>query len=223
MSSGSLRKPQRISLADGVYDELMTRLFDSSLEPGASLNIDALAREMDVSQTPIREALARLEATGLVNRAALRGYRVAPVLSPKKLGDLLDARAVLEPENAERAAIRTSPAFLGDLAASIEHLAAAPTGPTFADYHSYWEADEQFHDLIARQADNTFLYRAFEALGGQAQRFRLFGGLGVSDATSAIAEHRAILEALKSGDPVASRAAMKTHVENVKTRALAEA
>jgi DNA-binding GntR family transcriptional regulator len=222
MSEPSLRKPQRLSLADGVYDELMTRLFDSSLEPGASLNIDALSREMDVSQTPIREALARLESTGLVTRAALKGYRVAPVLSPKELADLLDARLVLEPENAGRAATRTTPVFLADLAASIEHLAAAPTGPTFAEYHSYWEADERFHDLIARQADNVFLYRAFDALGGQAQRFRLFGGLGVSDATSAIAEHRAILDALQTGDAEKARAAMHRHVSNVKARALAE-
>ncbi|KQO62767.1 GntR family transcriptional regulator [Curtobacterium sp. Leaf261] len=222
MPESSLRKPRRLSLADGVYDELMTRLFDNSLDPGASLNIDALSREMDVSPTPIREALARLESTGLVTRAALRGYRVAPVLSPKELGDLLDARRVLESENAERAATRVTPVFLADLTTLIEHLAAAPTGPTFAEYHSYWAADEQFHDLIARQADNVFLYRAFEALGGQAQRFRLFGGLGVSDAECAIAEHRQILEALTAGDAAASRSAMLHHVGNVKTRALSE-
>lgn len=214
------RLPRRQSLADGVYDELMARLFDNTLEPGAALNIDALSRELDVSQTPIREALARLESTGLVVRAALKGYRVAPVLSPKELGDLLDARAAVEPVNARLAAARTTAEFLDALEASIEQLAASPTGPTFAEYHAYWEADERFHDLIARQADNAFLYRAFESLGGQAQRFRLFGGLGVSDAESAIAEHRAILAALRAGDPAAAHAAMEHHVTNVKSRAV---
>jgi DNA-binding GntR family transcriptional regulator len=219
----STRKPQRLSLADGVYDELMARLFDNTLEPGASLNIDALSRDLDVSQTPIREALARLESTGLVIRAALKGYRVAPVLSPKELGDLLDARAVLEPVNAGLAAANVTPSFLRDLTASIDQLAASPTGPSFAEYHAYWEADEQFHDLIARQADNVFLYRAFEALGGQAQRFRLFGGLGVSDAESAIAEHREIFEALEAEDAHRSQVAMERHVVNVKSRAVAAA
>jgi DNA-binding GntR family transcriptional regulator len=214
------RKPSRLSLADGVYDELMVRLFDDTLEPGASLNIDALARDMDVSQTPIREALARLESTGLVTRAALKGYRVAPVLSPKELADLLDARAVLEPVNAERAAARIDVAFIDALEASIVQLEESPTGPSFAEYHSYWEADERFHDLIARQADNSFLYRAFLSLGGQAQRFRLFGGLGVSDAESAIAEHRGVLEALRTGSAPLARKAMKRHVDNVKARAL---
>ena len=216
------RKPQRLSLADGVYDELMARLFDNTLEPGAPLNIDALSRDLDVSQTPIREALARLESTGLVIRAALKGYRVAPVLSPKELGDLLDARAVLEPVNAGLAAANVTAAFLRGLAESIDQLAASPTGPSFAEYHAYWEADEQFHDLIARQADNVFLYRAFEALGGQAQRFRLFGGLGVSDAESAIAEHREILDALEAEDARRAHVAMERHVVNVRSRALAE-
>ncbi|RKR76540.1 GntR family transcriptional regulator [Frondihabitans australicus] len=214
------RIPRRQSLADGVYDELMARLFDNTLDPGASLNIDALSRELDVSQTPIREALARLEATGLVVREALRGYRVAPILSPKELGDLLDARAALEPVNARLAASHVDAAFLDALGASIEQLASSPTGPSFADYHAYWEADERFHDLIARQADNVFLYRAFESLGGQAQRFRLFGGLGVSDAESAISEHRAILSALRAGDAAAAERAMTTHVTNVKSRAV---
>jgi DNA-binding GntR family transcriptional regulator len=181
-----------------------------------------LSRDLEVSQTPIREALVRLESTGLVVRAALKGYRVAPVLSDKELGDLMDARAVLEPTNARLAASHVTDAFLADLVASIEHLAEAPTGPTFPEYRAYWEADERFHDLIARQADNLFLYRAFEALGGQAQRFRLFGGLGVSDADSAIAEHRAVLDALRAADPKASFDAMTHHVTNVKTRALAD-
>lgn len=198
----------------------MARLFDNSLEPGAALIIDALARDMDVSQTPVREALARLESTGLVTRAALKGYRVAPVLTTKELGDLLDARAVLEPVNASRAASRASGPFLAALEESIDQLVASPTGPSFAEYHAYWEADERFHDLIARQSDNSFLYRAFEALGGQAQRFRLFGGLGVSDAGSAIAEHRDILDALRREDPAAAEAAMGRHVANVKQRAL---
>jgi len=219
MSDSPRRLPKRLSLSDGVYDEIMARLFDDSLEPGASLNIDALAREMDVSQTPIREALARLEYTGLVARTALKGYRVAAVLTPRELTDLLDVRAILEPENARRAASNVTPAFLAKLAESIEHLAAAPKGPSFPEYHAYWAADEHFHDLIARQADNAFLYRAFDTLGGQA-RFRQYGGLSVTDAAFALDEHQAVLAALESGGPESAFQAMSRHVHNVRDRAL---
>lgn len=215
--------PARKVLADSVYEALVARLFDHSVEAGSALNIDQLARDFDVSQTPIREALARLEATGLVVRTALKGYRVAPMLTPDQLADLMDARRVLEPELARRAADKTTPDFITALHVTIEQLSESPTGPSFADYHTYWEADEQFHDLIAQQASNVFLYRAFESLGGQAQRFRQFGGLGVSDAEFAIAEHREILSALEASDSAAAYAAMMQHLVNVRTRAVRDA
>jgi DNA-binding GntR family transcriptional regulator len=217
------RAPFRQSLADSVYEELLARLFDDSLGADAPLNIDALSRELDVSQTPIREALARLESTGLVIRTALRGYRVAPMLTPKELADLMDARHVLEPQLALRAASRSDPAFVAELQQTIDDLAVAPTGPSFAEYQTYWKADERFHDLIAHRADNVFLYRAFQSLGGQAQRFRLFGGLGVSDADAAIAEHQTILDAFRTADPDAVEAAMDAHVLNVRARAASDA
>jgi len=206
-----------------VYDELLARLFENALPPGTSLNIDALSRDLDVSPTPVREALARLESTGLVTREALRGYRAAPMLSAKELDDLMHARSVVEPANAKLAAEHVDDAFLDALDEAITKLSTAPKGPSFAEYHSYWQADEQFHDLIARRADNAFLYRAFESLGGQAQRFRMFGGLGVSDAESAIAEHENVRAALATGSADAAGAAMLEHIENVRRRSLEQA
>ncbi len=215
-------RPKRVALSDGVYDELLRRLFDDTLPPGTPLNIDALARDLDVSQTPIREALARLESTGLVTRAALRGYRAAPLLTSAELDDLMHARGVIEPAVAGLAATRRTDSFIGALDETVQRLADAPKGPTFAEYHAYWEADEQFHELIASQAGNAFLHRAFESLGGQAQRFRMFGGLGVSDADHAIREHRAVRDALDSGDATAAESAMRAHVDAVRARAAAE-
>jgi len=215
--------PGRQLIADSVYDALLAQLFDNSLQADAALNIDQISREFDVSQTPVREALARLEATGLVIRTALKGYRVAPKLTPQEVDDLMDARSVVETALTERAARRVDPDFLTALSTSIEKLSSAPTGPGFAEYHAYWEADERFHDLIAHQAGNSFLYRAFHALGGQAQRFRLFGNLGVSDAGSAVTEHTVVLDALTRGDVEAAAAAMTAHILGVRTRALADA
>jgi DNA-binding GntR family transcriptional regulator len=223
MASTPVRgRPRRTSLADDVYDELLTRLFDDTLPPGTALNIDALSKDLDVSPTPVREALARLEATGLVRREALRGYRAAPMLNAKELDDLMYTRSVIEPANAGLAAAHIDADFLRTLDESIDKLSTAPRGPSFADYHAYWQADEQFHDVIAKRADNTFLYRAFESLGGQAQRFRMFGGLGVSDADFAIAEHRAIRDALATGEPATATAAMREHILNVRARSLAQ-
>ncbi len=71
--------PSRAALSDSVSAALRARIVDGSYGPGEPVRIDIVARELEVSQTPVREALARLEATGLVVREALRGYRVAIV------------------------------------------------------------------------------------------------------------------------------------------------
>ena len=74
------------------------------IAPGARILIDALARELDVSQTPVREALSRLEREGLVRKAHLIGYSAAPQLSRKRFDDLFGFRLLLEPEGARLAA-----------------------------------------------------------------------------------------------------------------------
>lgn len=213
---------QRSILADQVYKAILARLMDGELSSGDPISIDGTARELGVSPTPVREALARLESTGMVVRAALRGYRVAPLLTHEELLDLMDARLLIEPYNAELACARTDPRFLEALERSIDDLREAPNGPQFSDYRSYWEADERFHRLIAEQADNKFVLGAYESLGGHVHRFRLFSGLGVQDARSAIEEHARILTALRRGDAAAARIAMAGHICGVRERAIHE-
>ena len=212
------RGVNRQVLADHVYEALLVALMDGRLEAGTPVSIDGMARELEVSPTPVREALARLEATGMVRRTALRGYRVAPLFTPDELADLMDARLVIEPANALMACRRADAELTAQLAQSIADLKAAPRGPSFSEFRSYWEADERFHRLIAEYADNQFLLSAYNALGGQVQRFRFFGGLGVTDADFAIAEHTEILRAFESGDPERARTAMIAHIEGVKQR-----
>lgn len=213
---------QRSVLADQVYTEILARLMDGKLESGDPLSIDGTARDLGVSPTPVREALARLEATGMVVRAALRGYRVAPVLSHDELLDLMDARLLIEGRAAELACQHADEAFLAKLESSIDDLRQAPNGPHFSDYRSYWEADERFHRTIAEQTGNRFLMGAYNSLGGHVHRFRLFGGTGVRDARSAIAEHTQIVAAMRRGDTAEARAAMAGHICGVRNRAMKE-
>lgn len=213
------RQPARRSLADSVYDILLAQLMEGSLGPGEPLNIDALARDLNVSQTPIREALARLESTGLVSRAALRGYRVAPIFTARELDDLMTAREAIEPVATMLATRRVTSDVLTELQQTVDDLRTSPRGPTFAEFSQYWTADEQFHNLLARQADNAFLLAAYQSLGGHVQRFRLFGGLGVTDADAAVQEHTRILRAMERGDPAGARDEMHEHIRSVAQRA----
>jgi DNA-binding GntR family transcriptional regulator len=217
----SRRASGRLPLADSVYDRLLSQFMDGTRAPGEPLNIATLSRELDVSQTPIREALARLESTGLVQRAPMKGYSVAPLFSEAELVALMEARTVLEPALARAAAGRRSAKFLLTLLETIETLDEASTSANDSrTFPEYWSADERFHAAIAANSGNQFLASAYAALGGQVQRFRLFAELGSSDALYAATEHRGIYDALSAGDADLAAERMREHVRNAGARAL---
>ncbi|GAA2270464.1 hypothetical protein GCM10009853_025190 [Glycomyces scopariae] len=118
------------TLADDAYAELKARIMRSELAPGVKLSIDGMAKELAFSQTPIREALARLESEGLLARRPLSGYTVAPLLSAAEFADLFDLRMMLEPLAARRAAecARASAAASGAAAAHAADPAATGGG-----------------------------------------------------------------------------------------------
>lgn len=216
------RMPSRKALSDSVYDILIAQVIEGRYEPGTALNIDALSRELEISQTPIREALARLEATGLVTRAALRGYRVARLFTARELDDLMEARSVIEPENAFMATTRITSKALEELAETIQVMRSSPRGASYAEMVEFWNADESFHRMIAERTENSFLQSAYAALGGHTQRFRLFAEIGITDAEAAAEEHSKILGAIEKGEPESARRQMKHHIEQVRSRAQAD-
>ena len=217
----SRRRSTRVPLADKVHDMLLVQFMNGKRPPGQRLNIDKLSRELDLSPTPVREALARLEHTGFVRREALRGYEVAPLLSPTEIVQLMEARLLLEPTLASEATTRATPEFLGELEETIDVM--EKVGEEVADGEALrqcWLADESFHALISRQAENLFIERAYQSIGGQLQRFRLIGEAGVSHAHSAAQEHRRIYEALSAGNAEEAAARMRQHIESAKRRTL---
>ncbi len=206
-----------------MHSSLLAWLMDGNAGPGEPLSIDGLARTLGVSPTPVREAMARIERTGLVERVAMRGYRVAGLLSPQEVQELMDARLLLECHNAAAAAARVDDALLDVLEATVHRMEEAPKGPSFADYQDYHRADNEFHRLVNRAGGNVFLADAFEALNGQVQRFRLrLVGDGVTDAEMAVAEHGALVRALRSRDARAAAGRMREHLEAVRARAVAD-
>jgi DNA-binding GntR family transcriptional regulator len=207
-------------VVDDVYSQLLSLIVDGHVAAEQPLGIDSLAREFGVSSSPVREALARLESTGLVRRVALRGYRVAPVLSAEEFSELMEARLVIEPVAAGAASTVPSAEFLRDLRESIDDLERAPKGDHFDSFRDYLEADHAFHRLIFENAGNRFLELAYAALGGHLQRFRLFSGRGVTDAPETIHEHALVFEAISSGSPGEASVEMRRHIEAVGQRAL---
>ncbi|MDR1189035.1 MAG: GntR family transcriptional regulator [Bifidobacteriaceae bacterium] len=213
---------KRQVLGDGVFDAITEMLFSQAFASGDRIRVDALARELGVSPTPVREALARIEGTGLVIREPMRGYLVAPRMSPDEIAALMDARILIEPHNAQAACALGEAGLLEGLVEALERMSQAPLGPGLAEYRPFLMADADFHAVIGRHCGNSFLAGAVESFSSHLRRFSLFGERRVPDAEKAIEEHRAVLQAFQERDPAAAARGMAAHLEGVRSRALAE-
>lgn len=224
-----MRPVRRSGLRDEVYQTISEMLIENRLPPGSPLRVEALSEMLDVSPTPVREALVQLETTGLVDYVANRGYSVAPLPSGEDMRLIMDARLVLEVAAAERAADREDRDFTRELEGLIvEQRAAAAriagdgSEADRAAIREYLRLDRAFHDTIFREADNPYLARLARSMDAQSQRARQSFLHGVDDASEAISEHEQILDAIQGGDAQAAVSASRVHLERVLKKALSQ-
>jgi DNA-binding GntR family transcriptional regulator len=151
--------------AEAVYEELRRRILVGAFEPEAPLNQDALASELGVSVTPVREAIRRLEAEGLVQLEAHKTVIVAP-LSRSELAEIYDVRLQLDPYAAGLATARVGKAELRE----IERLARATAG---ADPREQVELNRAFHRSIYSRCGNATLTEILDRLWERTDRYRL--------------------------------------------------
>ncbi|MEA5364342.1 GntR family transcriptional regulator [Amycolatopsis sp., V23-08] len=218
MSSGRRLEalPNRQVLADGVYEQIRALIMNDGIEPGARVNIDEIARELGVSGTPVREALARLESEELVSRLPLRGYRVTELLNRKEVDDMYALRLLLEPPSAALAAAAMSDSRVAALEAELATCPAAPADDAYSDYKALTAHDARLHELILHLAGNVAVEQAFARTHCHLHFFRLNYNQPFGEQT--IAEHRTIVDALVAGSASGARKAMTTHLEVARDR-----
>ena len=221
---GLPRRPvARTSLSDLTYEALKERILDQKLAPGARLNIDAISRSLGVSSSPVREALARLEAERLVVLELYAGYTVAPHPSPEYLKQLLDFRLLLEGWCARVGAARRNAATVALLESLVKRMGQTKRlGARYQEYRRIGQADAQFHQAIVDSAGNSVMSEIYASKHAHLLMARLF--INRADAGRpadvVIDEHRDILAAYRSGDGEAAEAALRRHLEQSGKRLL---
>jgi DNA-binding GntR family transcriptional regulator len=213
-SEAGRRLAQRQPLADDVYDVVLDMLMNHSLAPGARLNIDELSRNLGLSPTPIREALARVEAEGLIIKEPRRGYTVAPLIGLDELRDLIGLRLLIEPAAAADAAR----AVTAQQAASLRAFARSggAGGSSTAANRLDMTYDATFHDMIADLGGNRLRRETLVRLHSHVHMYRLYHHAGQASATKP--EHVAIAKAIGNRDPDGAHAAMVHHLETALRR-----
>lgn len=207
----------RSALSDRAYGLLRTRIIDLELGPGDRLNVDRLAVELDVSPTPVREALNRLAAEGIVTAAPYRGFRVSSLLSHEDLAQLLWARKVVETAAVRKAAGACSETTLQELAAMVAHMEDLAKVSTL-DAKSFNATDAAFHRLTIAASGNRFVLQAFDSLHVHVQIARHYQGREVADALHANEEHRRLLAAFAKGDGETASLEASAHIDGVLSR-----
>lgn len=174
LSSADLSQSSRSVLSDETHDAIMWRILNHEILPGARINIDALARDLGVSQTPVREALASLESENLVVKLPLRGYRATPLLTPEQVISLYQFRSLIEPWAAAQAAELHTAEDAIALRDEITQMADLDPN-NFEEAHAKISAhDTRFHDLILQMAGNEYVHDGYTHTHFHLHMFRLF-------------------------------------------------
>jgi len=179
-----------------VYSHLRAGILDNTYRPGSPLPEEAMAEKLNVSRVPVREALRRLSAEGLVIIKPRQGATVTE-LTAKQFLDAYQVREALEVLAVRLAVPKLTADDLAELDALHEAMqSAAITGNS----NDFFAANAEFHGFLVDKSDNGDLKSIYESLIDRMRRYRtpsldLRGGMSTS-----IDEHAAILSAIREGD-----------------------
>lgn len=200
--------------SEQAYERLRRLLIEGHYPAGSRLVEERLAGDLGVSRTPVRQALARAAAEGLVQIFPNRGA-VVRSFTMDDLREIYDLRAVLEGHAAHRAAGRITPKQLATLsaaAAALEEALGRPFASQADEVHFLVEQNAIFHDTIIAAAGNGRLGGVVANVVNVPLQFRSFYWYTPEERRISNFFHRSILTALGQGDGERARAMMQEHI-----------
>jgi DNA-binding GntR family transcriptional regulator len=204
------------SVVDQVYDAIRDRITSGSLPRGARVHQEDLAEELGVSRTPVREALRRLAAEGLVEMRTNRGARVADIDQGGMRG-AYDARLVVEPGAARLAALRRLPEPLARMRAAV-----AAQRRSLRSVERSFDANREFHLALVAASGNDYLLQLVERLWVA----RIGGTIYERQVETQermvldVREHEQILEAIEAGDGRRAESLTRRHLADAMKRSI---
>jgi DNA-binding GntR family transcriptional regulator len=201
-----------VPAATRAYQQIKDSILDRTHPGGALLTEGELAELVGVSRTPVREALLRLEADGLVRLYPKKGALVLPV-SAEEIADVLETRELVETHTAVRAVERAD-AVLPELRDRLDDMRAARAA---GDTVAFTTADRAFHRAVVAAAGNAVLTGLYDSLRDRQLRMGVeYVHSGPERMDRAVAEHEQILAALTAGDRERVRRSVHRHTATVR-------
>lgn len=210
---GTVRPAGRVGdvpLADSTYSKVKLAIIHNDLAPGSQITEQQIAAELEVSRTPVHQAIVRLDAEGWLKLHPKRGVVISTVTA-EKMRFVYEVLTGLEGMAVERLASRPKPSEAPVetelLAATVEAERALAQG----DLDVWAHNDDRFHSILVGRSGNPLLATLARTVMEQAHRARLLTLRLRPPPTTSNRDHRAILSAITRRNPAAAKAALEAH------------
>ncbi len=196
-------------MADRIAEALRDAIIAGTLEPGSRVNESEIAARYRISRSPVREALRLLQQEGLVAMEPRRGAFVKR-LTPQEVVDVYDVKSMLEGRATALATRRMAAADLERLAACVARMEREVAA---GDMTAYAESTRQFHEVIVRGSGNATLASIYQGLERKIHWLRTLSLSRPGRVEVSLADHRAILDAMRRRDAAHAEAIAHAHIE----------
>lgn len=197
-----------ITIQEQVYQFLKEKICSGEYRPGQKLQELALASELQVSRSPVREALRRLGADGLVEEVPNKGVSVK-VYTKKDMDEIYELRLMMENQAIERISASQIQAMGDRLRSLVSDMQAAYDRQ---DRQDYIRLDTELHRTLVQNCGNDLLFQLYDRLDSQIRQFRRFSLENTDRRADSVMEHRLMIDLLLAGDREGAKAENRTHL-----------
>lgn len=200
-------KQDRPRLADIVYNQLLEAIRSGAISDDERLVQEKLAEEMQISRTPVREALLRLEQEGILVVAQRGGFRVYR-MSRDEVHELYQARAAIEGQAMRVLATNPDAKKMLELRKLIEK----EENISSPSIDAYFTANRNIHRKIVELSDNRYLLEMFDNIWNRGVSYNLFAAIAKIDLAQSLGDHLKLVDAIETGNPIVAMEAIVDHI-----------
>ena len=212
MTQQSNQRP--LNLNEWAYRSIKKRILDNEFKPGSQLNIEELSKELNISRTPIREALLRLKQKGFVVSFSNVGFFVCGI-TRDDLKDIFELRQLIEAYTVVKFIAKCSDEEVQELFNIHEQCIEAAEAGNVKSFNNY---DVQLHNMLINCLGNKKMRAAYDNAADLLHRLRVYALKSPENIKQTLVEHEKIMSAIKSRDSVAGKLAMEEHISNIHDR-----
>lgn len=199
----------RRRLADEVYDQIVNAIASLEIGPNDRLVQEKLAKQLDISRTPVREALMRLEQEGVLVVSQRGGFRLHR-MDDHEVRELYQSRAAVEGQAARILAENNEPAVIK----ALRHTVKTEEDIKVTSTRAYFEANRNIHRRFIELTDNRYLLEMFDMTWGKAMAFQLFATFENVDISKSLGGHMSLVDAIETGDKTVALEAFIDHIQD---------